>query len=88
MNVTGLNIHPLKSGRAIAQTSISVQKDGLAGDRRFMLVDPDGKFITQRELQLLAQVEAKPVTGGVHLILGTRTANVTFDPARRLDVRV
>ena len=88
MKVTGLNIHPLKSGRAIAQTSVSVQKDGLAGDRRFMLVDPDGKFITQRELQLLAQVEAKPVTGGVHLILGTRTANVTFDPARRLDVRV
>jgi uncharacterized protein len=88
MNVTGLNIHPLKSGRAIAQTSVSVQKDGLAGDRRFMLVDPDGKFITQRELQLLAQVEAKPVTGGVHLILDTRTANVTFDPARRLDVRV
>ena len=88
MKVTGLNIHPLKSGRAIAQTSVSVQKDGLAGDRRFMLVDPDGKFITQRELQLLAQVEAKPVTGGVHLTLGTRTANVIFDPARRLDVRV
>ncbi|WP_276118724.1 MOSC domain-containing protein [Pararhizobium qamdonense] len=88
MKVTGLNIHPLKSGRAIAQTSVSVQKDGLAGDRRFMLVDPDGKFITQRELQLLAQVEAKPMTGGVHLTLGTRTANVIFDPARRLDVRV
>ena len=88
MKVTGLNIHPLKSGRAIAQTSVSIHHDGLAGDRRFMLVDPDGKFITQRELQLLAQVEATHVTGGVHLKMGTRTATVSFDPARRLDVRV
>ncbi len=88
MKVTGLNIHPLKSGRAIAQTSVSIQHDGLAGDRRFMLVDPDGKFITQRELQLLAQVEATHVTGGVHLKMGTRTVTVSFDPARRLDVRV
>lgn len=88
MKVTGLNIHPLKSGRAIAQTSVSVQRDGLAGDRRFMVVDPDGKFITQRELQLLAQVEATHVTGGVHLKMGTRTTTVSFDPARRLDVRV
>ncbi|WP_428428069.1 MOSC domain-containing protein [Pararhizobium sp.] len=88
MKVTGLNIHPLKSGRAIAQTSVSIHHDGLAGDRRFMLVDPDGKFITQRELQLLAQVEATHMAGGVHLKMGTRTATVSFDPARRLDVRV
>ena len=88
MKVTGLNIHPLKSGRAIAQTSVSIRHDGLAGDRHFMLVDPDGKFITQRELQLLAQVEATHVTGGVHLKMGTRTVTVSFDPARRLDVRV
>ncbi|WP_426239813.1 MOSC domain-containing protein [Pararhizobium sp. DWP1-1-3] len=88
MKVTGLNIHPLKSGRAIAQTSVSIRHDGLAGDRRFMLVDPDGKFITQRELQALAQVEATYVAGGVHLKMGTRTATVSFDPARRLDVRV
>ncbi|MBP1860687.1 MOSC domain-containing protein [Rhizobium herbae] len=88
MKVTGLNIHPLKSGRAIAQTSVSIQRDGLVGDRRFMVVDPDGKFITQRELQVLARVEAKHVTGGVHLKMGTRTVTVSFDPERRLDVRV
>lgn len=88
MKVTGLNIHPLKSGRAIAQNSVSIKLDGLAGDRRFMLVDPDGKFITQRELQLLAQVEATHVAGGVHLKMGTRAVSVSFDPARRLDVRV
>ena len=68
---------------------MSIRLDGLAGDRRFMLVDPDGQFITQRELQLLAQVEATHVTGGVHLRMGTAARlTVSFDPARRIDVRV
>jgi len=88
MKVTGLNIHPLKSGRAIAQTSVSVQLDGLAGDRRFMVVDADGQFITQRELQLLAQVEATHVAGGIHLRMSGHTITVPFDPARRIDVQV
>jgi uncharacterized protein len=88
MKVTGLNIHPLKSGRAIAQTVVSVQLDGLAGDRRFMLVDPDGRFITQRELQTLAQVEARHVSGGIHLRMNGHAITAPFDPARRIDVRV
>ncbi len=88
MKVTGLNIHPLKSGRAIAQTSVSVKRDGLTGDRRFMIVDPDGQFITQRELQLLAQVEATHVAGGIHLKMGSRDVTASFDPELRMDVRV
>lgn len=88
MKVIGLNIHPLKSGRAIVQQAVSIRYDGLVGDRRFMIVEPDGKFITQRELQLLAQVEATHVAGGVHLKMGTKTATATFDPNNRLDVRV
>ena len=51
MKIEGLNIHPLKSGRAIPVDSATVRLDGLAGDRRFMIVEPDGRFITQRELQ-------------------------------------
>ncbi|CAN7172460.1 MOSC domain-containing protein [Pararhizobium sp. LjRoot255] len=88
MKVNGLNIHPLKSGRANAQTSVSVQLDGLAGDRRFMIVDPDGRFITQRELQSLAQVEATHVSGGIHLTMGACAVTASFDPANRMDVRV
>ncbi|MBP2235079.1 uncharacterized protein YcbX [Sinorhizobium kostiense] len=88
MKVAGLNIHPLKSGRAIAQTSVTVTLDGLAGDRRFMVVAPDGRFITQRELQALAQVEAEPVDGGVLLKMNGSELSARFDPDRRLDVRV
>ncbi|MGF6253186.1 MOSC domain-containing protein [Ensifer sp. LBL] len=88
MKVTGLNIHPLKSGRAIARETVSVNLDGVDGDRRFMLVEPDGRFITQRELQLLAQVEASHIDGGVHLKMGDREISVRFDPDRRLNVVV
>jgi uncharacterized protein YcbX len=88
MKVTGLNIHPLKSGRAIPQTVVTVNVDGLAGDRRFMVVEPDGHFITQRELQALAQVEAAHIDGGVRLKMNGNKLSVRFDPDRRLDVRV
>lgn len=88
MHVTGLNIHPLKSGRAVPQTAVTVNLDGLAGDRRFMLVAPDGHFITQRDLQALARVEAEHVDGGVHLRMNGEELSVRFDPDDRLDVRV
>lgn len=88
MKVTGLNIHPLKSGRAIPLETVTVNLDGFEGDRRFMLVEPDGRFITQRELQTLAQVEARHIDGGVHLKMGDKTLSVRFDPDNRLGVRV
>ena len=88
MKVIGLNIHPLKSGRAIPREIVDIDRDGLRGDRRFMLVDPDGQFITQRELQSLAQVEAAHVPNGITLTMGVRKLTVTFDPASRMDVRV
>ncbi|MEY9781884.1 uncharacterized protein YcbX [Sinorhizobium fredii] len=80
MKVTGLNIHPLKSGRAVPQTAVTVNLDGLAGDRRFMVVEPDGQFITQRELQALAQVEATHIDGGLHLKMNDNEISVRFDP--------
>lgn len=88
MKVIGLNIHPLKSGRAIPRTDVDIDIDGLRGDRRFMLTDPDGRFITQRELQSLAQVEATHVPGGVALAMNGRKLTVNFNPAARMDVRV
>jgi uncharacterized protein YcbX len=88
MTVTGLNIHPLKSGRAIPKTAVAVRLDGLADDRRFMVADPEGRFITQRELQALAQVEAYPIDGTLRLVMREREIVPRFDPGRRLQVTV
>lgn len=88
MKVEALNIYPLKSGRAIPVESASVRFDGLAGDRRFMIVEPDGRCITQRELQALARVEATPVGESLHLEMEGRQLFASFEPEDRLDVTI
>ena len=86
MKIEGLNIHPLKSGRAVPVESATVRLDGFAGDRRFMIVEPDGRFITQRELQLLARVEATAVGDSLHLEMEGRQLLASFEPDDRLEV--
>jgi hypothetical protein len=52
----GLYVHPIKSCRGIALQRAQVVGTGLAHDREWMLVDPSGRFITQREQPRLTQV--------------------------------
>jgi len=49
MRVTEMYVHPLKSCRGNAISSAEVSPLGLAHDRRFMLVTPEGRFLTGRE---------------------------------------
>jgi hypothetical protein len=46
--VTGLWIYPLKSGKGVPITSAAVEPRGFRGDRRWMLVDEGGVFLSQR----------------------------------------
>lgn len=48
MRVVGLNIHPLKSAARIPVERWPLEATGLRFDRRFMLVDPNGDFVTLR----------------------------------------
>jgi uncharacterized protein len=54
--VTSLHIFPVKGCRGIDVTSAVVETEGLRRDRRFMVVDPGGKFLTQRSHPGLAQI--------------------------------
>src|SRR5260221_432818 len=56
MHLSGLFIHPVKSLRACAVTSAEVDALGLVGDRRFLVVDGSGRFLTQRTLPRMALV--------------------------------
>jgi uncharacterized protein len=90
MKVHSLHIYPLKSGRVINLDSSEVGAWGLDGDRRYMVTDPAGKFITQRELQALAQVTAMESDGVLTLTKAGEegSLSVIFDPARRIDSEV
>lgn len=90
MKVSALHIYPLKSGRGIDQNQADITLWGLAGDRRFMVVDREGKFVTQRELQALAQVTASASDGVLNLSIagGEEYLTVSFDHDRRIEVDI
>lgn len=67
MRVASLHIHPVKSGRAVDVGEVAVTPAGLAGDRRWMIVDEAGRFVTQREEPRLALLAATPTGTGLGL---------------------
>ena len=46
MRITGLNIYPVKSLGGIALADAVLTAEGLAWDRRWMVVDDVGRFVT------------------------------------------
>lgn len=56
MHLSGLFVYPVKSLRGCAVASADVDSLGLVGDRRFLLVNPDGRFLTQRTLPRMALI--------------------------------
>lgn len=57
VQITGLNIYPVKSCRGIALTQARITETGFAHDREWLVVTPEYRFLTQRERPLLAQIE-------------------------------
>lgn len=56
MNLSEINIYPIKSLGGISLKSTTVENRGLQYDRRRMLVDETNKFLTQREFPKMATV--------------------------------
>ncbi|HTL68093.1 MAG TPA: MOSC N-terminal beta barrel domain-containing protein [Lacunisphaera sp.] len=59
MQVSGLFIYPVKSLRGYALPSAEVDELGFVGDRRFMVVDVNGKFQTQRGAPRMARIATR-----------------------------
>ncbi|WCL53270.1 MOSC domain-containing protein [Gimibacter soli] len=67
MHVSSLYRYPVKSMRGIALEKALIEPIGLAGDRRWMVVDERGRFVTRREAPAMAQIEAFEVPEGMLL---------------------
>ena len=59
MYISEINIYPIKSLKGISVESAVVEERGLQHDRRWMLTDTSGKFLTQREFPRMALVETE-----------------------------
>lgn len=56
MHLSSLFFYPVKSLRGCAIASAEVDELGLVGDRRFMVVDDSGRFLSQRTLPQMARI--------------------------------
>lgn len=59
MLITQLNIYPVKSLQGITLQEAELDPRGLAWDRRWMVVDDTGRFVTQRQLPRMAQIAVR-----------------------------
>lgn len=55
-HIAALHVYPIKSCRGIASKEVRLGPRGFDGDREWMLVDADGRFVTQRQLPRLALI--------------------------------
>ncbi|MGW1749516.1 MOSC domain-containing protein [Streptomyces sp. NPDC002092] len=70
-----IHVHPVKAFRGLAPREAVVEPWGLAGDRRWVLIDDGGKVVTQRQQPRLALAAAELLPGG-----GVRLSAPGMDP--------
>lgn len=75
-HIKAIHIYPLKSARGLSMDAVELDRFGAAGDRRWMLVGLDGRFLSQRELPALARLGAEPTAGALRLAWGEESLHV------------
>ncbi|MGH6644127.1 MAG: MOSC domain-containing protein, partial [Bradyrhizobium sp.] len=67
MQLSGLYLYPIKSSAPLEVKTAVVEPRGLRHDRRWMVVDTEGRFLTGRQLPRLTLVRGQPGSGGLSL---------------------
>ena len=89
LRLTGINIYPIKSCRGIALSEWETDTFGLRFDRRWMVVDETGTFITQRTHPRMALVTVKVGDGVLQIDApGMPTLETPLRPAAAVVTQV
>jgi len=67
IRLSAIHLYPVKGIRGISADRAMVEKIGLRNDRRWVVVDRDGKFLSQRSHPQLARVAGKFTDPGLEL---------------------
>lgn len=78
MLLSEINIYPIKSLGGISLKSARVENCGLQFDRRWMLVDENNKFITQREFPKMATIGVELLRTGLTVSFGNKSLEIPF----------
>jgi uncharacterized protein YcbX len=85
--LAALYVYPVKSLGGVQVESAEVDALGLVGDRRFLVVDETGRFLTQRTLPRMALIRTALSSESLHLTLpghGDVTIPLASDPTAPL----
>lgn len=77
MILSEINVYPIKSLKGISLDEARIERRGLEFDRRWMLIDADNKFLTQREFPQMATIEVS---------IGENGLNVSQKKGSRLEI--
>jgi uncharacterized protein YcbX len=80
IRITALNVYPVKGCRGIALDSARIAATGFEHDREWLIVRPDGRFMTQREEPRLALIETALTGNALQLrVPGGAALSTPFD---------
>ena len=80
MRLSSIVVYPIKSCGAVSLERARVERRGLANDRRFLIVGPDGRFVTQREEPHLTAVRVAIEGDALHVAAPSGRVTVALDP--------
>lgn len=78
MNISEINIYPIKSLGGISVNEAKIERRGLEFDRRWMLIDKDNKFLTQREFPKMATINVGIVENTLQVSSDNEKLRVPF----------
>ncbi|MEO8199196.1 MAG: MOSC N-terminal beta barrel domain-containing protein [Gemmatimonadota bacterium] len=91
MHLSSLHLYPIKSARGVAVKEAQLDDFGLSLDRRWMVVDDAGDFITQRQAHEMALIDVAIGSDDIQLDSPGRSAlriPITQDEGPPIQVRV
>lgn len=88
IRIASLHLHPIKSCRGLAVDEATLDERGLVGDRRWMVVDEAGVFVTQREEPALNRVHVAAADGGWRVTAGGEVTIRSADATSPTEVSV
>ncbi|WP_240770118.1 MOSC N-terminal beta barrel domain-containing protein [Nocardioides sp. GY 10127] len=88
MRLAEIRRYPVKSLKGHRVHEALVEPWGLAGDRRWMVVDPEGGFVTAREVNRMLLVNAEPMPHGIRLSGADLEPLEVAEPDPALQLRV
>ncbi len=65
MKLSAIHFFPIKSVAGISVAEAEVEQRGLKDDRRWMIVDNTGRFLTGRQLPAMVLIQALPTEDGL-----------------------